>query len=111
MSDIYGFDNEPKPISLPRKAKVKIKKSNRKDRAAIEAAALQGETQGFVNRSGGVAKKIPLTPGRKRTEDQDRITIPGPKRVIDRLRLAAKQNNVAVWKALEMALDGELIDT
>ena len=108
MSDIYGFDQEPDPVNLPPKTKVKAKRNNHKDRVAIEAAALHGEMQGFVDRSSGVIKKIPLTPGRKRTEDQDRITIPGPKRVIDRLRLTAKQNNVAVWKALEMALDGDL---
>ena len=105
MSDIYGFGEEPKKISLPKSRK---SKSRSRDLDGIRVAAEIGEQQGFVDRSPAEKpKRTKLKPGRKRTEEQDRITIPGPKRVIERLRIVAHSNNVPVWRALEMALDGE----
>ncbi len=110
MSSKYGFDKEPEPVTLP----TSKRKSGREeattsaDNAATKAAAHAGEALGFVDRTPDKKRNLRLKPGRKRTEEQDRITIPGPKRVIDRLRTIAKLNNVPVWKALEMALDGEV---
>lgn len=108
---IYGFDKEPEPVILPSRNKRKSAKDlsgRAPDLVDVEAAVSAGEVHGFLDRSPDKSKKLRLKPGRKRTEEQDRITIPGPKRVIDRLRKGAKEHDVAVWRALEMALDGEL---
>ncbi len=108
MTSPYNLGDEPDVVKLPSPPKSKkAKRPQEKDLAEVEAAATAGEVQGFVDRSPDKKRKLSLKPGRKRTEEQDRITIPGPKRVIDRLRIIAKNENVAVWRALEMALDGE----
>ncbi len=110
MNSKYGFDEEPEPVTLPTLKRTSRREDNASnaDNATAEAAASAGEALGFVDRTPDKRRNLKLKPGRKRTEEQDRITIPGPKRVIDRLRTIAKLNNVPVWRALEMALDGDV---
>ncbi len=110
MSSKYGFDQEPEPVTLPspKRTTRRGESPSNAHNATAEAAANAGEALGFVDRTPDKKRNLKLNPGRKRTEEQDRITIPGPKRVIDRLRTIAKLNNVPVWRALEMALDGDV---
>ena len=66
---------------------------------AVEA----GTTLGFVSREPTIAKR---KPGPKRTEAQDKVSIPGPKRVIDQFRAFCTEQNVTLWEGLDILLQG-----
>ena len=109
MPDIYGFGDEPEPVKISTLTKDK-KRKHKIDRQSVEAAASAGEEQGFVDRAPSRQKKINLKPGRKRTEEQDRVTITGPRRVIDRLKRLSQESNLPMWQVLEAGLEHIQID-
>jgi len=89
----YGFGGG---IELPKqrdssKSRPKIEPSN------IEKAVQAGSELGFVSRE----PSSRLKPGPKRTEPQDKVSIPGPKRVIDDFRNFCRSENVTLWQGLE----------
>jgi len=97
MSGKYGFGggielpkmDNPKPRLVP-------------DQVALKEAVEAGSTLGFVNREPATKRK----PGPKRTEAQDKISIPGPKRVIDQFRAFCTEQNVTLWEGLDMLFQG-----
>ena len=96
MSDKYGFGSG---ISLP-------KDDGAGDRPPVAKATLAeavqaGNTLGFVDREPVARRK----PGPKRREPQDKVSIPGPKRVIDQYRAFCTERGVTLWQGLELLLD------
>ena len=97
MSGKYGFGggielpniDSPKPRLAP-------------DQNALKEAVEAGATLGFVNREHTAKRK----PGPKRTEAQDKVSVPGPKRVIDQFRAFCTEQNVTLWEGLELLLQG-----
>ena len=97
MSGKYGFGggielpkiDSPKPRAVP-------------DQGALEEAVEAGTTLGFVSREPSAKRR----PGPKRTEAQDKVSIPGPKRVIDQFRAFCTEQNVTLWEGLETLLQG-----
>lgn len=95
MSGKYGFGggielpkiDSPKPRLVP-------------DQNALKEAVEAGTTLGFVNREPAATAK--RKPGPKRTEAQDKVSIPGPKRVIDQFRAFCTEQNVTLWEGLEI---------
>jgi len=96
MSGKYGFGGG---IELPKmdtpKSRLALDQQTLKD--AVEA----GTTLGFVNREPTTSKR---KPGPKRTEAQDKVSIPGPKRVIDQFRAFCAEQNVTLWEGLDLLL-------
>ena len=96
MSGKYGFGggielpkiDHPKPRPAP-------------DQSAVKEAVEAGVTLGFVSREPAAAKR---KPGPKRTEAQDKISIPGPKRVIDQFRAFCNEQNLTLWEGLQLLL-------
>jgi len=70
---------------------------------AIHEAVEAGNRLGFVNRDPVPRRK----PGPKRREPQDKVSIPGPKRVTDRFRAFCTENDVTLWEGLEMLLEAQ----
>ena len=70
---------------------------------ALKDAVEAGTTLGFVSREPAAAKR---KPGPKRTEAQDKVSIPGPKRVIDQFRTFCTEQNVTLWEGLDLLLQG-----
>ena len=96
MSDKYGFGGG---IELP-----KVGTPHRRpavDQTALTEAVQAGRDLGFVNREPGARRK----PGPKRTEPQDKVSIPGPKRIIDAFRAFCTARDVTFWEGLEMLLE------
>jgi hypothetical protein len=97
MNDKYGFGGG---LDLP-----KLKKDTAKPRPSItpdiDAAVKAGNALGFVNRDPQTRAK----PGPKRTELQDKVTVPGPKRVIDDFRSYCQANDLTLWQGLEKLLE------
>jgi hypothetical protein len=97
MSGKYGFGggielpkiDSPKPRAVP-------------DHGALKEAVEAGTTLGFVSREPSAKRR----PGPKRTEAQDKVSIPGPKRVIDQFRAFCNEQNVTLWEGLELLLQG-----
>jgi len=96
MSGKYGFGGGgvelPKAPQPKRKAPV--------DPPALSEAVRAGEDLGFVSREPGVRRK----PGPKRKEPQDKLTIPGPKRVTDQFRGFCAERNLTLWQGIELLL-------
>lgn len=94
----YGFGGG---IELP---KTETKKTRREvEPAAVEQAVEAGQSLGFVARE--PANR--LKPGPKRKEPQDKVSVPGPKRVIDDFRSFCRERNITLWQGLELLLDAE----
>lgn len=97
MNSKYGFgggielpkEDTPKPRVVP-------------DQNAIKEAVEAGTALGFVSREPAAKRK----PGPKRSEPQDKVSIPGPKRVIDEFRGFCTERNVTLWEGLDMLLKG-----
>jgi hypothetical protein len=95
----YGFGGGielpiPKPSASPR---LKIEPVH------MDEAVQAGAELGFVNRE-------PLTrlkPGPRRKEPQDKVSIPGPKRVIDDFRFFCQEHNMTLWQGLEYLLNAK----
>jgi hypothetical protein len=95
----YGFGGGielPKQTELA-KSKPKIERSN------VEKAVQAGSELGFVSREPSAR----LKPGPKRTEAQDKVSIPGPKRVIDDFRSYCRSENLTLWQGLEQLLEAQ----
>lgn len=97
MSGKYGFGGG---IQLPKIDSPKPRLAL--DQDALKEAVEAGTTLGFVNREPTGKRK----PGPKRTEAQDKVSIPGPKRVIDQFRGFCTQQNVTLWEGLDILLQG-----
>lgn len=63
---------------------------------AVEA----GKSLGFVSREGPTR----LKPGPKRKEPQDKVSIPGPKRVVDDFRAFCQERDITLWQGLELLM-------
>jgi hypothetical protein len=66
----------------------------------IEKAVQAGSELGFVNREPSTR----LKPGPKRREPQDKVSIPGPKRVVDAFRAYCQHRNITLWEGLEQLM-------
>lgn len=92
----YGFGGGielPRP-SGPSKPRPKI------EPGFVEKAVEAGKSLGFVSREGSTR----LKPGPKRKELQDKVSIPGPKRVVDEFRTFCRERNLTLWQGLELLL-------
>lgn len=80
----YGFDNNPvATVKLPTQPRdIPVNKP------AIESVLQAGAELGFVSREPTARRK----PGPRRVEAQDKITVTGPKRIIDRLKAYCDAN-------------------
>lgn len=99
MSGKYGFGGGidlPKVEATPRRAPL--------DQSALSEAVQAGKSLGFVDRDPSSTAK--RKPGPKRMEAQDKISIPGPKRVIDQFRTFCTEQNITLWEGLEALLQG-----
>ncbi|MDD7973585.1 hypothetical protein, partial [Roseinatronobacter alkalisoli] len=97
MSSKYGFGGG---IELP-----KVETRNPRmvpDQGVLNDAVTAGSALGFVSREPAAKRK----PGPKRREPQDKVSIPGPKRVIDEFRAFCTEQNVTLWEGLNMLLQG-----
>lgn len=72
----------------------------RAELASIEKAVQAGSELGFINRE----PSMRLKPGPKRREAQDKVSIPGPKRIIDEFRAYCRHHNLTLWEGLEQLL-------
>jgi hypothetical protein len=70
------------------------------ERGNLEKAVEAGKSLGFVDRD-PVQR---LKPGPKRKEPQDKVSIPGPKRVVDDFRSFCVARNLTLWQGLELLL-------
>jgi hypothetical protein len=97
MSGKYGFSGGidlPKTIPSP-KPRPKV------DGSSLNDAVRAGADLGFVSRE----PTIRLKPGPKRKEPQDKISIPGPKRIVDDFRAFCLTRDVTLWQGLELLLE------
>ena len=69
----------------------------------VEKAVQAVSELGFVSREPSTR----LKPGPKRTEPQDKVSIPGPKRVVDDFRNFCRARNLTLWQGLEYLLQRE----
>lgn len=95
----YGFGGGielPKPSQAPR-ARPKAEPDS------VDRAVEAGKSLGFVSREGPTR----LKPGPKRKEPQDKVSIPGPKRVVDEFRAFCQERNITLWQGLELLLSEE----
>lgn len=93
----YGFSEGG--IDLPettptRPARRKV------DADSLTQAVQAGNEMGFVNREPVQRTK----PGPKRREPQDKVSIPGPKRVTDEFRAFCRDRDLTLWEGLELLL-------
>jgi len=95
----YGFGGG---IELP-KATEPEKPRPRIEPASVEKAVQAGSELGFVSREPSTR----LKPGPKRREPQDKVSIPGPKRVVDEFRAYCRAHDLTLWEGLERLLDAE----
>lgn len=92
----YGFGGGielPKP-SESSKTRLKV------EPGSVEKAVEAGKSLGFVSREGSTR----LKPGPKRKEPQDKVSIPGPKRVVDEFRAFCRERDLTLWQGLELLL-------
>ena len=92
----YGFGvgiELPKP-SESSKTRPKV------EPGSVEKAVEAGKSLGFVSRESSTR----LKPGPKRKEPQDKVSIPGPKRVVDEFRVFCRERNLTLWQGLELLL-------
>jgi hypothetical protein len=97
MSGKYGFSsgiNLPKTTPAP-KPRPKV------DRSSLDEAVKAGADLGFVSRE----PTTRLKPGPKRKEPQDKVSIPGPKRVVDDFRAFCSTRDLTLWQGLELLLE------
>ncbi|WP_372988422.1 hypothetical protein [Marinobacter sp.] len=95
----YGFGSgiELPTTTAPAKPKPKIETKN------IEKAIQAGSELGFVSRE----PTTRLKPGPKRKEPQDKVSIPGPKRVTDEFRAYCRSRGLTLWEGLESLLQSQ----
>lgn len=91
----YGFGGG---IELPKVEPAKPRAVP--DQGALSQAVEAGSALGFVSRE----PSSRLKPGPRRTEPQDKVSIPGPKRVVDEFREYCRTHNLTLWQGLEVLL-------
>lgn len=92
----YGFGGGielPKPTE-PSEDRPKAEPS------AIGRAVEAGKSLGFISREASAR----LKPGPKRKEPQGKVSIPGPKRVVDEFRAFCVERDLTLWQGLELLL-------
>jgi len=93
----YGFGGDlDLPAPTPPRPRAPV------DSSALHEAVAAGERLGFVSRD----PKLKRRPGPKRTEPQDKVSIPGPKRVIDAFRAHCANEDLTLWQGLEQLMEG-----
>ncbi len=92
----YGFGGG---IELPKPSE-SSKPRPKVEPGSVEKAVEAGKSLGFVSREGSTR----LKPGPKRKEPQDKVSIPGPKRVVDEFRAFCRERNLTLWQGLELLL-------
>lgn len=97
MSGKYGFSGG---IELPKTTK-SPKPRPKVDGSSLTKAVKAGADLGFVSREPNTR----LKPGPKRKEPQDKVSIPGPKRVVDDFRNFCSFRNLTLWQGLELLLE------
>lgn len=95
----YGFGGgiELPQTTAPARPRPKVSAEN------VGKAVQAGSELGFVSRE----PSNRLKPGPKRTEPQDKVSIPGPKRVVDDFRAFCRMRNMTLWQGLEYLLHRE----
>ncbi|MEE4213362.1 MAG: hypothetical protein V2I43_29315 [Parvularcula sp.] len=99
MSSKYGFGGG---IDLP-KTTPNPKPRPPVDEASLSQAVEAGNGLGFVSREPASRTK----PGPKRREPQDKVSIPGPKRVTDEFRAYCRAHGLTLWEGLERLLENQ----
>lgn len=97
MSGKYGFSGG---IDLPKTIPVS-KPRPKVDGSSLSEAIKAGAELGFVSRE----PTTRLKPGPKRKEPQDKVSIPGPKRVVDDFRAFCSMRDLTLWQGLELLLE------
>lgn len=97
MSGKYGFTGG---IDLP-KTKPVPKPRSKIDGSSLSEAVKAGADLGFVSRE----PTTRLKPGPRRKEPQDKVSIPGPKRVVDDFRAFCSKRDLTLWQGLEFLLE------
>jgi len=92
----YGFGGG---IDLP-KPSDSSKTRPKVEPGSVEKAVEAGKSLGFVSREASTR----LKPGPKRKEPQDKVSIPGPKRVVDDFRAFCRDRDLTLWQGLELLL-------
>ena len=92
----YGFGGG---IDLPKPSE-SSKTRPKVEPGSVEKAVEAGKSLGFVSREGSTR----LKPGPKRKEPQDKVSIPGPKRVVDEFRAFCRERDLTLWQGLELLL-------
>ncbi|WP_424930701.1 hypothetical protein [Amaricoccus tamworthensis] len=92
----YGFGGG---IELPKPSE-SSKTRPKVEPGSVEKAVEAGKSLGFVSREGSTR----LKPGPKRKEPQDKVSIPGPKRVVDEFRAFCRERDLTLWQGLELLL-------
>lgn len=101
MSSKYGFGDG---IELPKLTPARKREPRPAvDTGVFEQAVQAGSELGFVNREPSTR----LKPGPKRREPQDKVSIPGPKRVTDEFRNFCRARDITLWQGLEMLLEAQ----
>ncbi|MDH7803769.1 hypothetical protein P3T31_003830 [Rhizobium sp. AN70] len=97
----YGFDKPLDTVKLPQPSvPTKQAETAHVDIAAIAQA---GNNLGFKSREATMRRK----PGPRRTEQQDKITVTGPKRIIDQLKAHCDaMGGISYCEAIAALLDG-----
>lgn len=95
----YGFGGEG-GIELPNKTQ-SLKQKRKIAPQAVEKAVQAGSDLGFVSRE----PSTKLKPGPKRKEPQDKVSIPGPKRVTDEFRAYCRSRNLTLWEGLQELME------
>lgn len=97
MSGKYGFGGG---IDLPETPPASNTRP-KVDRSSLSEAVKAGADLGFVSRE----PTTRLKPGPKRKEPQGKVSIPGPKRVVDDFRAYCMSRNLTLWQGLELLLE------
>ena len=97
MSGKYGFGGG---IKLPKTTPTQ-KPRPKVDGSSLKDAVKAGADLGFVSREATTR----LKPGPKRKEAQDKVSIPGPKRVVDDFRAFCSTHDLTLWQGLELLLE------
>lgn len=96
----YGFDRGG--IELPETVEP-AQPRPKVEAESLKKAVQAGSELGFVSREPSTR----LKPGPKRTEIQDKVSIPGPKRIVDDFRNFCRTHNLTLWQGLEYLLQRE----
>lgn len=93
----YGFDKPLETVKLPAQAAPKTT-----EKVDLSSVLQAGNALGFVSREATTRRKT----GPKRIEPQDKVTIAGPKRIIDRLKsYCDREGGIPYHAAIEALLD------